>query len=360
MKRLIKTIIIALGIILGLEYGAYCFTKSSLILMPIDIQDPTVVKLKLDRFNQMPRPRALFIGDSVINGLTLGKHGDSQWASHTIDANFKHYAKGWATLNLGFNGALPCDLCRLYTHFIKSYDYDLIVVDIGIRAFSADFNAPEQMFSRTWLDDYTISEQALQTRRSGNFRQDLEASMHLWSVNHSYLFAQRAYIQWGIFKQPINQMLPVMVDTLKRYASRPKHRSGSLSGQPGKEGDSAVNLTNLFSAKKRYASIDFSNHSSQKHCLIELIRQLNQRKVKAIIFLIKENPNEANYLLDNKILKRHRNTLKTLIEHHKKANVIYIDHIPKLTADRYLDHIHVDAKGNAMIAKAIVRHLEDN
>ena len=53
-------------------------------------------------------------------------------------------------MNLGINGALPQDLLRL-SGLVASCRVDLLVMDVGMRAFSSDFAAADAQWSRSWL-----------------------------------------------------------------------------------------------------------------------------------------------------------------------------------------------------------------
>ena len=54
-------------------------------------------------------------------------------------------------MNLAINGsALPADVERM-AELIKSCPIDLLVFDLGLRSFSADFCQPDKLLSRDWL-----------------------------------------------------------------------------------------------------------------------------------------------------------------------------------------------------------------
>ena len=104
---------------------------------------PMMLQLKLDALGRHSGYRVALIGDSVILGLCLKDHGDPNWKEHTLasvlqkrfDTEFPD--ANVLVVNLGLNGALPCDLA-LVAEQLKNAKPDLVIADIGLRAFSSE------------------------------------------------------------------------------------------------------------------------------------------------------------------------------------------------------------------------------
>lgn len=318
-----------------IEVASGLFVHTQFIYDPTDIQTVSVLNVKLNRFLAAPAPRAIFIGDSVINGVSLGEHGDHLWREHTIDTVFQKLSPQWSTVNLGFNGALPCDLYYLYRNYLKNIPLELLVFDIGIRSFATDFEAESASLSRPWLQKFTWHDKLLAANIANDPRQSIENRMGIWLINHSYFFALRDFLQWRYMGGPLSQVLPA---TVKNWR-----------GGGGQEDDLAA----LLPAKARYARIQIKTESRQVGCLRGLLQGLSATDTPTIVFLSHEKPGSEDILLNKKDIQRLRNDLKFLILQSAGPSIQYIEKIPDLKAELYLDHIHVNATGNALIAREL-------
>src|SRR5207249_9354125 len=97
-----------------------------------------------------------------IYGYGLYENGDLDWRKHTLPrliegrlANLMVH-QDVLVMNLGMNGATPADIERL-TQLVMTSGVDLLVLNLSLRSFSADFSSPEAQFSRPWLTTMTIT-----------------------------------------------------------------------------------------------------------------------------------------------------------------------------------------------------------
>jgi len=118
---------------------------------PTPLDDGPTLVARLSALRRHDGPTVALLGDSVIYGRALQEHDAGDWRADNL-APALQSALGADTLavNLGMNGALPVDQAALLPSVLAAGPY-LVVLDVSLRSFSADFRDAAELASRPWL-----------------------------------------------------------------------------------------------------------------------------------------------------------------------------------------------------------------
>lgn len=320
---LIGAILLALFLTLDMMLGAS--VRHWLALgADVELRSRSMLQLKLDVLRQHKGYRVALLGDSVVLGHALKDHGDQDWQKHEFAALLQRRLEAELpgsdvlVMNLAINGALPKDLA-LIARELAAAKPDVVICDIGLRAFSTDFSSETTAVSRDWLK--TLDDPRLEDRLA----QEVSRG---WTF-----YALRDSLQNAAFAgAPVESMR--------------KAQSGAgqwLKPQPVDEELRALQL--LILAKGRFDRVRIDADNLQCQALMDLLSTARKERWKFLLFYARENPDVRESLVDASTYARRRAELRDLVAPHLSASLRYHEGETNLPGEHYLDHVHVDAVG---------------
>ncbi|MBO0699692.1 MAG: SGNH/GDSL hydrolase family protein [Zavarzinella sp.] len=322
----------------------------------VDIQTESALKAKLDRLEAFHGKRVVLIGDSVVLGLTLKDTGDPQWESKTITAQLRRRLEeafpGEPVLvaNLALNGALPADLDRLVELVLPARP-DLIILDVGLRGFSADFTGPGTVHSRDWLNRTGATKRArgmerlLGATRKGIDRGINEPVRRRWRLLNLRDLAAQALLGADVRQALVRQREALRVALAALY-------------QDPMDDLGADELELVLKARTRLESVHLGEDNPQRQALVTMLSRIQAANQPTLIFYARENPELRDQVLRPERYYDLRTELDALITAHLGSQVRYVPGVPSLDADRYLDLVHVDAEGFRRVVDALWPEIE--
>lgn len=321
------------------------------VSQPVDIQSPAMLFAKLDELRRFEGYKVAVLGDSLVFGRSLAEHGDADWRDHHLAAQLQDRLAAETdepvlVMNLGINGALPADLERLAA-MLDSCDVDLVLFNIGLRAFSRDFSAEDAVHSRDWIARMEVDADGRYRAHPDDdtYAAWLESSCTGFLVNHSRLYRLRDYLQYRCLdSQP------------REFATRARTRlddwaAGRSDAPDGDDDDLMV----MMQARARLASVDFAEDNVQRRALERTLARLDANGTPAVVFFSRENAEELEWLLDEDTHHALVAELGNLIESAKGAT--FVGPLDGLRPEHYLDLVHVDRDGLAVYADALHPHV---
>lgn len=331
-RELLAIALILAGFFAGLDWlvGRYLWDNAA-----NDAGEPqsaAMLQRKLDTLAGHRGLRVALIGDSVILGQSLKEHGDADWQNHTLPSILQKRfdaelpAARALVMNLAFNGALPCDLALVGAQLAKAKP-DLVIADIGLRAFSADFAQEKDAVSRSWLFDFPDSpphagKDPVENRLRG-------ALMSGWKY-------------YGVRDQLQQDFLG---GTPAQLAGVGLARAQAALKPPPPADPEFQQMHQLMLAKRRFGSIHFRPEHAQCQGLTRLLETARDHNWKFLLFYTRENPSVRDELLAPDIYGQRRRELYGLLEPYLGRSLRYDEGETDLPAEHYLDQVHVDAAG---------------
>lgn len=321
-----------------------------------DIQTPAHLITRMESFARHPGPKIAVVGDSIVYGASMGEHGDSDWQSHTISAQLRQRLIGLAgptslrVENFGLNGALPTEIERLVTAILTTGP-DAVIFDVGIRSFSEDFEGPGKRASRPWLETFRRSAGGDYWWRppgkttAARFDHAVDSSLlRFW---HTYRWRETLQAIW--FKGKPTDLARRTRDELDQWFLRMSHTGNAV------ENGEEERLLEMLKIKKRYKTIAFSLDRDQTKSLIRTLDTLEKSGVPTIVFYATENPSMIKRVISKRKYGVARQSLNNLLKPFLRENgrTVMVDQLDNLDAERFLDLVHVDAKGYAQYAEAL-------
>ncbi len=360
----LKVLVVFVGILLTAELICRVTLGSTALAdRPIDIQTADALCSKVERVRGYAGPKILILGDSLAYGAALGEHGDTAWREHDLASAVRRaFIRDHGTIaiaplvmNLGLNGGLPADQLRVLRMF-EGIPLDAVIATAAIRSYSADFAAPATAYSRPWLGN--LSTDALpgcRLRIATDARGDAWIGRQAGRI--SALYRSRGLIQANLFGGSLRGALHTARTSLK-------HKPGVQSVVPGGSPDLMASLGAAFGtdmqtlmlAKTRFQKITFLLPHAQVDATRALIAETGRRAAKSIFIYGSENPKILPQLLSTIRYQQARESLKALFAE-RPGNVVFLDSL-KPAAKDYLDYVHVNRTGYAMMADEIVKVLK--
>jgi lysophospholipase L1-like esterase len=335
--------LLAIGVLLGTFFAIFDGALTTwawnwlAVGQVLDPESPSMLELKLDALRKHQGYRVALLGDSLALGLSLKEHGDPNWQKNGLAAALQRRLeqalpdRDVLVVNLGMNGALPKDLA-LVAERLAEIKPDLVVCDVGLRAFSADFAADHASLSHAWL---------------GPQRGDaLEGQM-----------AQRVAGIWTYYALRDTLQQAVLSGAPKEFA-KSAHARFSNWLKPIPRDTELEELQLLLLAKGRFNSIHLDDAHPQCQGLVDLLQIAGRHRWNFLLFYARENPELRDQLMDPATYQQKREELRRLITPHLDETIRYNEGETGLPAAHYLDHVHVDAQGYAQIMDTIWPDLQ--
>jgi hypothetical protein len=337
--------------------------RTSWLTEATDLQTPSQVHARIATLRGFDGYRAVLLGDSVVLGAVMGEYGDEGWRGHELGSHLERGLEAQVgptmVLNMGMNGALPVDVERL-VDLTASAAPDLVVIDINLRSYSDDFRSADAAWSRAWLERLTISAQGrYRLRGEGGPLDGFEQALHSAAVNTWGLYRLRDALRWRLLGGEPRDVTTEARDQLRRWA-RGEPRVGPL--RPASELDPFdpqfdAGMATLMQAKTRLATVDPAPDHPQRLALERLLRSLAARDLQVIVFYATENPEMLPELYAPGVYDAKLAEIETAIRPLTGPRMAYLGPKPALLDGRFLDHAHLDAEGNQLLAGAILGAL---
>jgi lysophospholipase L1-like esterase len=317
--------------------------QTGLFQRSVDIQSPVGLYAKIADFQARPGKKVVIMGDSLIYGQTMARHGDAAWQENTLArqlvAKLRERLPGGPIeiLDLGMNGALPTDLAEL-SRIVGAIKPDLLIFDLTLRSFSRDFRAPDAVRTRPWLAETSID--AAGFRLAGG--SPLDSWFRQWAANHSALYRLRDFGQSLVFGgQPATYILG------QRNAL-----DAWMGGSKGAAEDEDELLL-LLRARARYASIDLAPDNPQRQALDRLVGQLASARQPTLVFYATESPDVRDQLVEPARFASLQAELESAVNGAGNPLLKYVGPLDVFAPANFLDHVHLDKEGYRRLSDAL-------
>lgn len=318
-------------------------SQTGLFQRSADIQSPVSLYAKIADFQARPGKKVVIMGDSLIYGQTMARHGDAAWQENTLArqlvAKLREKLPGGPIeiLDLGMNGALPTDLAEL-GRIVGAVKPDLLVFDLTLRSFSRDFRTPDAVRTRPWLAETSIDGAGFRLGREYS----LDSRFRQWAANHSILYRLRDFGQSLVFGgQPATYILGLR-NALDAW----------MGGSKGTAGDEDELLL-LLRARARYASIDLAPDNPQRQALNRLVAQLASARQPTLVFYATESPDIRDQLIEPAQFARLQAELETALNGTGNPLLKYVGPLDVFAPANFLDHVHLDKEGYRRLSEAL-------
>ena len=325
-----------------------------------DIQTPAHLITRIESFARHRGPKIAVIGDSVVYGASMGEHGDGRWLQHTMSAQLEQCLiagtgkAGPRVENFGLNGVLPTEIEKLVDAVLTTGP-DAVIFDIGIRSFSADFEPPGKRASRSWLETFertgTGAYRWTSDSKLGAVRFNDAVDAWLLGFWHTYRWRETLQAIWFGGKP---------ADWARRTRDGLDQWFLGLDDDHKAARDSEeTRLLEMLKIKKRYKSIAFSPDRHQTSALVRTLNKLEKSAVPTVLFYAKENPSRIGKAISSRKYRVVQQTLHDLLKPFlgQDGRMVMVDRLETLDAPRFLDLVHVDAKGYGQYAAALLGAL---
>jgi len=348
MKARLTLLLLCATLALGIDrlVGVAC-RSSGLARQVVDIQHPATLLAKLDELRRFDGRKVVLLGDSLVYGGILEDFGDRLWRQHNLAVAIEAQCRQrWPNenvllMNLGINGALPCDIEKL-APLVASCKVDCIALDIHLRPFSSDFAAEAQQFARPWLNELSLDSQQRPRWQPATEARDLNAAVSAWFVEHSEIFRTRHLLQEYIVHTPESK-------TYRNWRSPP-------SVQSENDIDLQVMLK-LAQLKNRLTSVDLSASHPQVAAFQRTLADLNHRGQPFVVFYAKENPDQVYDVFEKERHDRLYSQLVGMVQRHQNESNRYLPPIDELDGGHFLDFTHLNGEGYQILARKLVEML---
>jgi hypothetical protein len=347
--NLVLSILVAFVII---DAGIWLATRTTGLLQEVvDIQTPATLYAKLNYFRGFGGRRIAFLGDSVVYGRRMEEAGDSNWRTHTIPSHVETLLRAAfprqniLTMNLAMNGALPADVEQV-VRLISPLKPDCIVTDISLRAFSADFAAEANRYSRNWLRNMQIDKSFdLHTNdRDSDLTGRIETKLRDLALSYWNLYRLRDFVQWRVFNSEPS-------DAVRRFRDWLDRR---LSAKPPDVADPLDDMLLMIKAKNRHNSVSLGDENPQVIALRHTLDQLAADKQCAVFFYATEEKKQLAQLMDPQRYQELQRELSQIFIPYAGHGITFIPPLDTLKSEFYLDYGHLNDAGNAIVAKTIL------
>lgn len=322
-------------------------SRSDLVVEAVDVHTPETYLAKLTELHDRPWPRIVLIGDSQVVGATMAEHGDGDWRRHTLDRQIEARLRrvpGFANatvVNIGANGLLPADEEWVVKDAIAA-GANAVVLNVSIRAFSKDFDRPEDEFARPWLVKLCRESGAPLPRdctRAGLGR------LSAWLGDAWWTYRVLDLIETRFLGGPLKDLLPNAANRLFRR----------LRG--GEPPDDDASLALMLRARARFESVDFDPGHRQ---VVALKRMLNElAKTASVVYYTKENPLLFNQLMEPAKAEHVRQQILAALEGASGHSLRVMPPVADLRVSDFLDFMHLNQHGYSIMADHIVPALRE-
>lgn len=348
MKHKLLLLAICAAIAMAADHlCGYLAQATALPQQLIDIQTPATLLAKLDELRAFHGRKVVLLGDSLVYGGILEEFGDREWRQHNLAQAVEAQCRTrWPgepvlVLNLGINGALPCDLERLAA-LVTACRIDCVLLDIHLRPFSPDFASAATQMARPWLQELQVDDARHIRWAPPTTALDVQPQLTRWLVEHSSVFRYRELLQ--------NQL----VHSSTAKAIHRWFRPPTVLSENDQQMQALVKLGQL---KQRLKQITLDDTNPQLVALERMLTQLARDRQPFVVFYAKENPDLIDSVFER---ERHEQLYRTLADRIASASSgqgVYLPPLDELHSDHFLDFTHLNVDGYQILARRLVEVL---
>ena len=331
----------------GEVLARYLTVAFSLAETQVDVQTPSQLFAKIEWFARHPGQKIAVIGDSVVYGATMGQHGHENWRHDTLSRQLQAlYDEETLVMNFGMNGLLPADSFIL-GKILTQAGADALVVNIGLRAFSADFANPDKAFSRPWLKHmaWQNSRVIFAHEEVRDILHDSALSLEAFLKQNSALYQMLELAQMYLFDGKPHDWI------------KTTHSQLNAAWQKTNTGLSPDILLQL-QTKSRFSTIGLRPDTPQVNALQNILS--GEWGIPTVVFYAKENPAQIETLIRKKKFDDFHDALDRLVSAAAASgeHVSYLSAPAELRPEHFLDLVHVNSVGYSIYARAIKKELD--
>ena len=320
------------------------FGQSPLLAQAVDVQSSETYFAKLDLIERhhLRGPTVVVIGDSQVVGETMADHGDTSWRDHTIDRVLERRLiemgfQDVLVVNLAANGLLPADL-DLIIRDTLSVGVDAIVFNLGLRAFSTDFDTDAGEFSRPWLKQ--LCREGRLIARCGWLGRLARASA-LYQVLD---FLQHRYLG-GAYRYALANG----VEAAFKQRLRPAPSQDDFTNE----------LALMVRARSRLGTLSLDPSHRQVQALKRALENLREHRARAVAIYSTENRVQFDQIIDPNVSARLRTALLGLVRQYEGETFRVVPPLPELSSSHFLDFMHLNYRGYLILANQVAPSVAD-
>ena len=349
MKLKLAWLALFIGLIVAADGSIGYFCRSAgLREQLLDLKHPAMLLAKLDELRGFSGRKVVLLGDSLVYGGILEEFGDRNWREHDLahaiaaECQVRWPNEPVRVMNLGINGALPCDLERLMP-LVSACGVDCIVFDIHLRPFSPDFADEKVRMARPWLDEFDLDGQGIaHWRPTIHDSSSAQSALSAWLADVSATFRYRHLLQESI----------VQSSWAKRCAEW--RRPPMVKSENDREMQAMVKLGQL---KHRLKQVTIEETNPQVAAFQRMLATLATTRQPYLIFYAKENPDLVGQVFDS---AKHAGLYAGLTQRIAQADsrqATFVPPVDELRGEHFVDFTHLNADGYRILAKHLVAAL---
>jgi len=318
----------------GLEFLARSAPVAAYVASrPADVATEPAHAARLNALSLQPRPRVLVVGDSVALGRIMADHGIGGWQSQELSAALRKALRqerpDIVVANFAGNGLRPADQAELMREAAE-VGVDAIVLVVGLRGFSAEFEQEAERYTYPWLRD--AAQVAGNGVRLASSSLDPAGPWHFRAVT-DFLVVDR-------LGGPLRTLLTQLREEAK--AGQPN---------PAREAVQALRM------RQRLANAGFDPATRfQAGKIAETLRFLNARDVPVVVVYATENPAALPRMMPPAMIARNRAALEGLVRFGGNRHA-YLGPDSSMRTEFFLDQMHPTAAGYEQMARRIAPAL---
>ena len=342
---LLPAALLALAVLAVVDAGVLLVVATpSRLAEPTPLDDGPTLVARLSSLRRHPGSTVALLGDSVIYGRALEEHGAGDWRSDNLAPALQR-ALGGDTLavNLGMNGALPVDQARLLP-LVLAAKPDLVVLDVSLRSFSADFRPVEEAASRPWLGEILPT---------ATFAERLDGQP--WGERLTRILRASAARVWALYRHRAWMQARFLAGAPRDAVTRLRDAAiARIDRTPASSEDAALDaeLALMLRTKARYATVDLVGHP-QAEALRQILAALREAGQPAVLFYATENPSLLPSLVDPAEHASELAALEGLISTGLGSRQVWLGPEDAADPSTWLDHVHRTGPGLAALARRI-------
>lgn len=288
---------------------------------PSDITSEGPYAAKIAAFARASGPKVMVLGDSVALGKVMADHGITDWQSKNLSSALSDELRtdGHPVLVADFstNGLLPSESAQAMRDGLAAGATAIVIV-VGLRGFSADFETVDQQYGTPWR----------RSRAIGARRSSLD---ELW--------ATKPITEFLISEATGGPLSRALTEMRERHRWRPPDEKKTAFMQ--------------LQARQRLSTVSVDKAERfQARALFDALEALDARGVPAIAVYASEDPIAVRRLMMPANLQKGRDELAKLVGDSGRVHR-YLGPDPALDRSLLVDHIHPAPEGYRHMARRI-------
>lgn len=321
--------------------------RADLLRPEVEINDSATLYAKIADLNRPGAgPSVVMLGDSLVLGRSLEQAGVHDWRSANLAAKLEPRLNhgleaGVRVRNLGMDGALPADIARI-ADAVLGTPVSGIVLGVSLRHFSADFTAPDTVYSRRWLAGFAIDDNGrLKMSGQGNW---LDSHIDALATNYWFTYRVRSQLRQLLLGASPYEAVRDIRDGINDVFRDDLDPFGS-------------DLRLVLAARSRYETVSLSPDNPQVKALVSLLRKLRDAEIPTVVFYATERPDIVPEITDPELHRQRLAEIERIVRANSGPNAAYVGPLETLRDEVFIDHVHVLPEGYDIYAGALASTL---